>query len=81
MSYLTDYIPDRVRWAICTGLWLFLGFVLIRLMFDLQPMPASSDLREVNVRQPASRSTAAVAAAAHRTGCLCGCRAKLPVIN
>ena len=48
MSYLTDYIPARVRWAVCTGLWLFLGFVLIRLMFDLQPMPASGDLREVS---------------------------------
>ena len=48
MSYLTDYIPDRVRWAVCTGQWLFMGFVLIRLMFDLQPMPASGDLREVS---------------------------------
>ncbi|MBY0269763.1 MAG: hypothetical protein K2X06_07855 [Burkholderiales bacterium] len=40
-------IPDRLRWAVCTGVWLFLGFVLIRLMFDLQPMPASGELREV----------------------------------
>lgn len=48
MSYMTDFIPDRLRWAICSGAWLVLGLVLIRLMFDLQPMPASSELREVS---------------------------------
>jgi hypothetical protein len=47
MSYMTDFIPDRVRWAILSGLWLFLGYVLIHLMIDLRPMPASSELREV----------------------------------
>ncbi len=41
-------IPDRVRWAICTGLWLFLGYVVIRLVINQQPMPASSELREVS---------------------------------
>ena len=48
MSYMTNFIPDRLRWAICSGAWLVLGLVLIRLMFDLQPMPASSELREVS---------------------------------
>ena len=41
-------IPDRVRWAICSGLWLFLGYVVIRLVIDLQPRPASNELREVS---------------------------------
>jgi len=36
-----------VRRTICTGLWLFLGYVLIQFVIDQQPMPASSELREV----------------------------------
>lgn len=40
-------IPDRLRWSICAGAWLVLGLVLLRLLVDLQPMPASSELREV----------------------------------
>lgn len=47
---MASYIPDRTRWAILSGAWLVLGLVLIRLMFDLQPMPASSELREVSGR-------------------------------
>lgn len=47
MSYLSSFIPDRVRWAICAGVWLFIGYVLIHWMLTLQPMPASSELREV----------------------------------
>lgn len=45
---MTDFIPDRTRWIMCAGAWLVLGLVLIRLVYDLQPMPASSDLREVS---------------------------------
>ncbi len=40
-------IPDRLRWSVCAGAWLVLGIVLIRLLSDLQPMPASGELREV----------------------------------
>lgn len=47
---LAPRIPDRVRWTMLSVAWLVLGLVLARLLFDLQPMPASSELREVGGR-------------------------------
>jgi len=40
-------IPDRVRWVLLTGLWVVLGIVLVIQVAELEPMPASSELREV----------------------------------
>jgi hypothetical protein len=41
-------LPDRMRRRIFIGAWLVFGLVLLRLFHDLQPMPASGELREVS---------------------------------
>lgn len=41
-------LPAGQRRAIAIGLWIVLGGVMVKLLLDLQPMPASKDLREVS---------------------------------
>lgn len=41
-------LPAGQRRIIAIGLWIVLGGVIIKLLLDLQPMPASRDLREVS---------------------------------
>ena len=40
-------IPERTRRIVLTVAWVFIGVVLVKSMFDLQPMPGFRDLREV----------------------------------
>lgn len=42
-----NFLPDRERWVLLTGLWAVLGITLVMQVVDLEPMPASSELREV----------------------------------
>ena len=42
-----NFLPDRVRRTLLAGLWVVLGITLVMQVVDLEPMPASSELREV----------------------------------
>ena len=42
------YLPDHVRWTLLTVLWVVLGIFLVVTLIELEPMPASSELREVS---------------------------------
>lgn len=42
-----NFLPDRVRWTLLAGLWVVLGITLLMQLVELEPMPASSELREV----------------------------------
>lgn len=42
-----NFLPDHVRRIILAGLWVVFGIVLVMYVVELEPMPASSELREV----------------------------------
>ena len=42
-----NFLPDHVRRILLAGLWVVLGIVLVMQVAELEPMPASSELREV----------------------------------
>ncbi len=45
---MSGLFPTPQRRAIAMALWVLLGFIIVKLLFDLQPMPASKELREVS---------------------------------